>query len=80
MTPLLDPPLTLQEQAEEFPAPGSSTLAFGSAGALTSLVAQIQTGCWTRKGMPQDSPQGQRAQQAGRSCRPSYQTDRVSSF
>ena len=56
MTPLLDPPLTLQEQAEEFPAPGSSTLALAvleQSKALTSLVAQLQTG-----GDPLLDPQG----------------------
>ncbi len=45
--PTLDLPMTLQEQAEEFPAPGSSTLAqavLEQSKALTTLVAQLQTG------------------------------------
>ena len=43
----LDSPLTLQEQAEEFPASGSSTLAqavLEQSKALTTLVAQLQSG------------------------------------
>ncbi len=45
--PSMDLPMTLQEQAEEFPAPGGSTLAravLEQSKALTTLVAQLQTG------------------------------------
>ena len=45
--PSMDLPMSLQEQAEEFPAPGGSTLAravLEQSKALTTLVAQLQTG------------------------------------
>lgn len=47
VTPSLDLPMTLQEQAEEFPASGGSTLAravLEQSRALTTLVAQLQSG------------------------------------
>ena len=47
LVPSMDGPLTLQEQAEEHPAPGGSTLAMAvleQSKALTSLVSQLQAG------------------------------------
>ena len=47
LVPSMDGPLTLQEQAEEYPAPGGSTLAMAvleQSRALTTLVSQLQSG------------------------------------
>ena len=47
LVPSMDGPLTLQEQAEEHPAPGGSTLAMAvleQSKALTTLVSQLQAG------------------------------------